>query len=107
MNLPTNVRTSGIGHLGLTLSEILHMGAIKIAPLKPLGFLKWINKQIAPPIDSPYRKQGKDWNSGDSSIELKKDMQSSTTSSTFGTNALRPSDWPCPGRSRAKQANPF
>uniref|UniRef100_A0A5K0XLF1 Uncharacterized protein n=1 Tax=Nymphaea colorata TaxID=210225 RepID=A0A5K0XLF1_9MAGN len=52
-NPATKVRICGIGHLGLTLSEILHMGATKTAPFHDWGSLKWIKRQIAPPMDSP------------------------------------------------------
>ena len=48
-----------IGHFGLTFSEILHMGATRIAPLNRSGALKWINKHIAPPIDSPNKNLGR------------------------------------------------
>lgn len=107
-NLDTMVKISGIGHLGLTFSDILHMGASKIAPLNKLGFLKWINRQIAPPIDSPNKNLGRFWNSGFwVKIEEKNEIQSLTTKSTLGTKAFRPWDWPWPSRSRAKQANPF
>nr|GMD05251.1 hypothetical protein PRUPE_8G121800 [Ipomoea batatas] len=63
-NLERAVKTWGIGQEGLTFSEILHMGAIKIAPLNPSGVLRWINTEMAPPIDSPYRNLGRFLNWG-------------------------------------------
>ncbi|WVZ24005.1 hypothetical protein V8G54_002549 [Vigna mungo] len=106
-NLARKVRIWGMGHLGLTLSEILHMGATKTAPLKGSGERKWMRRQMAAPMDSPKRKDGRCWNWGFCClIELKKERQSCATRFTEGTKALRPSEWPWPWRSTAKQANP-
>ncbi|WVZ24593.1 hypothetical protein V8G54_003137 [Vigna mungo] len=56
-NLARKVRIWGLGHLGLTLSEILHMGATKTVPLKGLGERKWMRRQMATLMDSPKRRK--------------------------------------------------
>ncbi|WVZ02984.1 hypothetical protein V8G54_023790 [Vigna mungo] len=92
-NLARKVRIWGMDHLGLTLSEILHMGATKTMSLKGSGERKWMRRQM---------EIGEVLELGVFSfdIELKNERQSCATKFTEGTKALRPSEWSEAGEPR-------